>query len=149
MSDTNQRKDASLAPHLIVIVAAICAFVFYQVFKELNELKAAAAETVKVAVIDIQSITQRRLDKGEDPASVVRYTHLLAQLARSQGYLLLDKSQVLSTPSDYEVKELSLEDIERQLKANNEDILGLDHFQNLVERSKEKDQRFIDSLLSK
>lgn len=130
-----------------ILLLAPLVYTVYNLHRSVTELQHELDATPKIAVIDMQSLLNDRIEAGEEPAKAIRYSKLLAQTAIEEGYILIEKSMVLAIPENARLPDTPVETLEAFLKERGIQVETLEHFQNQIKQEEAKNRSVIDRIM--
>tara|TARA_Y100000780_G_C13695637_1_gene421683 strand:+ start:28589 stop:29002 length:414 start_codon:yes stop_codon:yes gene_type:complete len=98
---------------LLVMFSALC-FIGYETFTETPD----EAPQTKIFIMDMNAFVDAQIDLGSEPLQVLADTENLMKALRLQGYLVIDRSSVLTSPEEYNLPEIDMQNVYAWLKQN-------------------------------
>lgn len=144
-TEVTEKKPANPFIRTVVAVAATAAIscvtsVLYMQHSMQQQLSQYALRTAvpQIAVIDFDATVKSKVANGMPQVDVLRHVHLLTMAAMADGYLLLDKQYVAASSPDYDLPELTTEQLERALQAKGITPTTVETLQSTLKESQER-----------
>lgn len=91
----------------------------------------------KIFVMDMADFVDEQITLGNEPLQVLADTENLMKALRLQGYLVIDKSSILTSPAELNMPDINMNDVYAWLEQNHITPVEPDDMKNRFEKSRQ------------
>lgn len=135
--------------HLLLIALVFTGIGLYLTYQRLVQVESQLNAIPKIAVFNMQKMISDKINAGEDPAKVIRHSSMIAKVAISEGYILLEKGQVLGAPEGVELPIVPLEMLEASLKAKGLTVKSIEELNSEITSEQKQSSNIIDEIMKR
>lgn len=91
----------------------------------------------KIFIMDMADFVDEQISLGNEPLQVLADVENLMKALRLQGYLVIDKSSVLTSPAEFNMPEVNMQNVYGWLEQNHITPVEPNDMKNRFEKSKQ------------